>query len=345
MKAIVYTQYGPPEVLHLKEIEKPCPKDNEILIRVSASPVNYGDLLARNFGNIKSAEFNMPKPFLLLSRVAFGLKKPKKTILGSELSGKVEATGKDVKKFKVGDEVFAYTGMKMGSNAEYICMSEDGMVAVKPSNMTFEEASALPYGGIMALSLLEKAHIQKGHKILINGASGGIGSVALQLAKHYGAEVTGVCGTPRLESVRSLGADKVIDYTKEDFTKNGEKYDLIFDILGRSSFQKCKGSLTTNGRYLLASFKTKQLFQMLWTSLFNSKKVICALASEKPENLIIIKELAETIKIKTLIDRCYTLEKASEAHKYIEEGHAHGKVIINMLCNKENRAIIKLIQI
>jgi NADPH:quinone reductase-like Zn-dependent oxidoreductase len=197
--------------------------------------------------------------------------------------------------------------------------------------MSFEEASALPYGGIMALSLLEKAHIQKGQKVLINGASGGIGSAALQLAKHYGAIVTGVCGKLRMDSVRMLGADKVIDYTQEDFTKNGEKYDLIFDILGRSSFKNCKDSLTPNGRYLLASFKTKQLFQMLWTSLFGSKKVVCALANENPENLIVIKELAEAGKIKIIIDRRYTLETASEAHKYIEEGYARGKVVINVL--------------
>ena len=314
----------------MKEVEKPSPKDNEILIRVCATPVNYGDLTARNFGNMTSAEFNMPMFLLFPAKLSFGLKKPKKGILGSELSGKVEATGKNVKKFKVGDEVFAYTGMKMGANAEYICMSEHGVVAIKPNNMTFEEASALPYGGIMALALLEKAHIQKGQKVLINGASGGIGSAALQLAKHYGAVVTGVCGTPRIESVYLLGADKVIDYTREDFTKNGEKYDLIFDILGRSSFKNCKGSLTPNGRYLLASFKTKQLFQMLWTSLFGSRKVICALASENPENLNIIKELAEAGKFKTVLDRCYKLEETAEAHRYVEEGKAKGKVVLKI---------------
>lgn len=330
MKAMVVTKYGPPEVLQLREVEKPSPGDNEVLIEVHATPVNFGDLMARNFANISPSEFNMPAPLWLLSRMVFGFKKPRKTILGAELAGKIEAIGKCVKEFKPGDEVFAYCGMNMGANAEYLCMPEDGMVAIKPATMTFEEASAVPYGGIMALSLLRKADIKRGQKVLINGASGGIGSLALQLAKNYGAEVTAVCGTPRLEYVRSLGADKVIDYTREDFTRNGEQYDLIFDILGRSSFSRCKNSLTPNGCYLLASFKMKQLFQMLWTSIIGGRKVICAFADEKPEDLVLLKELVEKGKIKTVIDRYFPLEQTAEAHRYVEAGLKEGHVIITV---------------
>jgi NADPH:quinone reductase-like Zn-dependent oxidoreductase len=331
MKAIVYTEYGSPDVLQLKEIAKPAPKDNEILVKVHATPINYGDLTARNFAHLSPSEFNMPMPLWLPARLSFGWNKPKINILGSELAGEVEAVGKDVKKFKPGDQVFAYLGMNMGANAEYVCLSEDGTVALKPVNLTYEEASTLPYGAVMALSLLQKANIQPGQKVLINGASGGIGSIALQLAKHFGAKVTGVCGTPRLEYVKSLGADKVIDYTKDDFTRSGETYDLIFDILGRSSFSRCKNSLKPNGIYLLASFKTKALVQMLLTSRAgNGKKVICALATEKPESLVFIKELAEAGKIKSFIDKCYPLEQTAEAHRYVEKGHKQGNVVITL---------------
>jgi len=201
-------------------------------------------------------------------------------------------------------------------------------VAIKPANMTYEEAAAVPYGGIMASSILRKVNIQSGQKVLINGASGGIGSLAVQLAKYFGAKVTGVCSTPRLEYVKSLGADKVIDYTKEDFTKNGERYDVIFDILGKSSFSRCKSSLTQNGRYLLASFKMRHLVQMLRT--FGSKKVICAFASEKVKDLVFLKELAEAGKIKSVIDRCYPLEQTAEAHRYVEKGHKKGNIVITV---------------
>jgi NADPH:quinone reductase-like Zn-dependent oxidoreductase len=335
MKAIVYTKYGSPDVLQLKEVETPVPKDNEILIRVCATPVNYGDITARNFRNIPPREFNMPILLWFPARIAFGLRKPKNSILGSEFAGEIEAIGKDVKKFRKGDQVFGYLGMKMGANAEYLCMPENGMLGIKPANMNYEEASAVPYGGIMALSLLRKVSMQSGHKVLINGASGGIGSMALQLAKYYGAEVTGVCSTPRLNYVRSLGADKVIDYTKEDFTKNGERYDLIFDILGRNSFSRCKGSLTKNGRYLLASFKMGKLVQMLWTSMIGSKKVICVLASENPKDMILLKELVEAGKIKSIIDRCFPLQQAAEAHRYVEKGNKKGNVVITLEHNNK----------
>jgi len=329
MKAIVFTEYGTPDVLHLKEVAKPSPKDNEILVKVHATPVNYGDLTARNFANLTSSEFNMPAPLFLPVRMSFGWNKPKINILGSELAGEVEELGKDVAKFKAGDQVFAYLGMNMGANAEYVCILEAGTVAFKPVNLSYEEAATLPYGAVMATSLLGKANIQRGQKVLINGASGGIGSMAVQLAKHFGAEVTGVCGTPRLEFVKSLGADKVIDYTKEDFTQNGETYDLIFDILGRSSFSRLNRSLKPNGIYLLASFKMKALLQMLWTSITGSKqKVICAFANETAESLVFVKKLVEEGKIKAIVDKSFPMEQAAEAHRYVEGGHKQGNVVI-----------------
>jgi len=334
MKAIVYTEFGQPDVLQLKEVPKPAPKEDEVLIRVHATPVSYGDLTARNFKNITAREFNMPLPLLLPTRMYFGFSKPKINILGSEFAGEVEAVGKDVTRFKAGDAVMGYLGQRMGAYAEYLCMPEDGSLAIKPANMSYAEAAAVPYGAIIARSLLRKGNIQPGHKVLINGASGGIGSAAVQLAKSYGAEVTGVCSTARLEYVKSLGADRVIDYTKEDFTKNGETsgptYDLIFDVLGKSSFVKCKNSLKPNGIYFLASFKTKALFQMLWTKMIGSKKVVCTLSSERPEDLVFVKELVEAGKFKSIIDRTYQMEQAAEAHRYAESGLKRGPVIITV---------------
>jgi NADPH:quinone reductase-like Zn-dependent oxidoreductase len=334
MKAIVYTEYGPPDVLQLKEVDKPTPKDNEILIRVYATSVNIGDIWARNFKAISPRKFSMPLPFWLPARMYFGFNKPKVNILGSEFAGEIESVGKDVKLFRVGDPVFGYRGQKLGANAEYLCMAENGLVTIKPANMTYEEAAAVPYGALTALNLLRTVNTHasmrsmRGQKVLINGASGGIGSAAVQLAKYFGAEVTGVCATPRLQFVKALGADQVIDYTKEDFTQNGETYDLIFDIMGKSSFSRCKNSLKQNGRYLLASFKMKQLFQMLWTSIKGGKKVVCALSFEQPKDLIFIKELAEMGKIRTIIDRCYPMEQIVEAHRYVENGHKKGNVVI-----------------
>jgi len=330
MKAVTYTEYGPPDVLQLKDFPKPVPKDDEILVRVRATPVNYGDLTARNFANLTSSQFNMPALLYLPARMAFGWKKPKTNILGSELAGEVEAVGKAVAKFKPGDQVFAYVGMKMGANAEYACLSETGTVALKPANLTYDEASTLPYGSVMAASLLRKVPLKARQKVLINGASGGIGSLAVQLAKHFGAEVTGVCSTPRLEYVESLGADKVIDYTREDFTQNGETYDLIFDVLGRASFSSAKHSLKPKGTLLFASFKMKQLFQMLRTSITGGKRVICAIASEKVDDLVFIKELTEAGEIKTIIDKRYPLEQTAEAHRFVETGNKKGSVVITI---------------
>ena len=331
MKAIVCEKYGPPDVLQLKEVGKPTPKDNEILIKVYATTVNFGDITARNFKSISPSKFSMPMPLWLPTRIMFGFRIPRKKILGSEFAGEIEAVGKDVKLFKEGDQVFGYRGPSFGANAEYLCMPEDGLVAINPANMTYEEAAGVPYGAITALNLLRKVNIQSGQKVLFNGASGGIGSHAVQLAKsHFWAEVTGVCSTTKLELVKSLGADKVIDYTKEDFTKSGETYDPIFDILGKSSFSRCKSSLSQNGRYLLASFGMRQLFQMLWTKIQGSKKIICALSLEKTKDLIFIKELIEAGEIISIIDRRYPLEQIVEAHRYVEKGHKKGNVVITL---------------
>jgi len=330
MKAIVYTEYGKPDVLRLGEIDKPSPKNNEILIRIRAASVNVGDLWARNFKEITPGRFSMPAPLWLPSRLFFGWSKPKINILGSEFAGDVEGVGRDVKRFKKGDPVFGYRGQNMGANAEYLSVPEDGLVAVKPATMGYEEAAAVPYGALTALSLLGRVNLKSGQKVLVNGASGGIGSAAVQLAKYFGAEVTGVCSTPRLGFVRSLGADKVIDYTREDFTQNGETYDLIFDIMGKISFSRCKGSLNPNGACLFASFKMKQVFQMLWTSITGGKKVICALSGEKLEDLIFIKELVEAGKIKTIIDRRFPMEQTAESHSYIESVHKNGMIIITV---------------
>jgi NADPH:quinone reductase-like Zn-dependent oxidoreductase len=331
MKAIVYTEYGGPNVLRLKEVEKPSPKDNEVLIKVHSVSVNYGDIIARNFKNVSPKQFNMPFLFWILSRFGFGLNKPKKIILGNSFAGEVEGTGKDVTLYKKGDTVFGYTGENMGAYAEYLCIPENGILAAKPSNINFEEASAIPYGTIMALNLLRKTNIRKGQRVLVLGASGCIGSVAIQLTKHYfGAEVTGVCSTEGIEYVRNLGADKVIDYKKEDFTKSGETYDLIFDILGKGSFSKIKASLKQNAIYFSVSFKTKKVFQMLWTSIMGGKKVMCALAVPKPEDLIFIKDLVEGGKMKSIVDKCFPLEKAAEAHRYMESGNNKGSIIITI---------------
>jgi NADPH:quinone reductase-like Zn-dependent oxidoreductase len=328
MKAIIFTEYGSPDVLQLAEIPKPTPKDNEILVRVRATPVNYGDLTARDFAH---AAFNMPAPLYLPARMTFGWNKPKINILGSELAGDVEAVGSQVTKFKPGDAVFAYVGMNMGANAEYICLPENGMIAIKPANLDYAEAATLPYGAIMAASLLKKANLRPGKKILVNGASGGIGAMAVQLAKHhYGAQVTGVCGAARMEYVKTLGADKVIDYKKQDFTQSGETYDVIFDILGRISFARAKQSLKPDGILLYASFKGRALWDMLWTSIFSRQKAICSLADENIESLELVRRLAEAGKIKAMVDKRFPLEQAGEAHRYIEAGHRQGNVVITI---------------
>jgi NADPH:quinone reductase-like Zn-dependent oxidoreductase len=276
----------------------------------------------------------MPLLFWLFAKIAFGIRKPRNKILGSQFSGQIEAVGEDVKpgSWKVGDQVFGYTSQSMKTYAEYITLPEDGILSLKPSNMNFEEAAVLPYGGIMALTLLrDKVNLQPGKKILINGASGGIGSATVQLAKsQFGANVTGVCGSPRLDFVKSLGADQVIDYTKEDFTESGETYDIIFGGLGRKSFSKVKNSLNPNGYYVLTSFKMRQLGQMLRTKLFGNKKVICVLLPETGKDLREVKKLIEEGKLKAFIDESFPFEQMAEAHRYIEEGHHKGHVAITL---------------
>ncbi len=331
MKAIIYKEYGGPDVLHLQDVEKPGPKGNEVLVRVHAVSVNYGDIIARNFKNLPAREFNMLSLFRIMALFGFGFSNPKKQILGNTFAGVVEMVGKDVKQFRVGEQVFGYTGETMGAYAEYLCIPEDGIIDAKPTHLTYEEAAAVPYGATMALCLLKKVNIQEGQRVLIIGASGAIGSAAVQLAvHHFGAEVTGVCSTQGIEYVKSLGAVRVIDYKKEDFTKNGESYDLIIDILGKGSFSKYRASLRQKGIYMPVSFKTGKLLQMLRTSRGGGKRVICALATPSQEDLVFIREFLEDRKLKPVIDQIFPLEEASEAHRYVEAGNKKGNVVLTV---------------
>jgi 2-desacetyl-2-hydroxyethyl bacteriochlorophyllide A dehydrogenase len=328
MKAVVWTQYGSPDVLQLQEVEKPTPKNDEVLIKIYATTVTSGDCEMRGLSGALW--------YTLLMRAYVGLKTPKRiTILGMELAGEVESVGKDVELFKAGDQVFAATGfVDIGTCAEYICLpakSEDGVVAIKPSNMTYEEAAAVPVGGLEALHFLRQANIQNGQKVLINGAGGTIGSFAIQLAQYFGAEVTGVDSTGKLDMLRSIGADHIIDYTQEDYTQNGQTYDVIFDVIGKSSFSRSIKSLNPNGRYLLANPRLLQMVRGRWTTMSSSKKVIVGPASRKTEDLIFLKELIEAGRIKSVIDRSYPLRDTAEAHRYVETGQKKGHVVITVV--------------
>ena len=324
MKAIICTKYGPPEVLQLKEIEKPTPKDNEVLIKIYATTVTTAD------SNIRGFVF-VPAGFGFLPRIMFGLRKPKINIFGTELAGEIEAIGKDVRIFKESDQVFGMPGSSFGAYAEYICLPEEGALAIKPVNMTYEEAAAVPFGAHTALFFLrDKGNVQSGQKILINGASGGVGTYAVQLARYYGAEVTGVCSTTNLELVKSLGANKVIDYTKEDFTKNGETYDIIYDTVGKTSFSDCKKLLKQKGLYLAGAGGLLEFVQMGWTSMIGNKKILAGQVPERKEDLIFLKELIEAGKLKAVIDRRYPLEEIVEAHRYVDKGHKKGNVVITV---------------
>jgi NADPH:quinone reductase-like Zn-dependent oxidoreductase len=322
MKAIVCSKYGPPEVLLLKEVEKPMPKDNEVLIRIHATTVTSGDVRLRSF--------TWAPWFWLPGRIMYGLRKPRKTIPGNELAGEIESVGKDVTRFRKGDQVFGIIWETSfgGANAEYKCLPEDG-AAIKPANMTYEEAASVPIGGLTALVLLRKGKIQSGQKVVIIGASGSVGTFAVQLARYFGAEVTGVCSTTNIEMVESLGADKVVDYTKEDFTKGGQTYDIIFDAVMKTSFSRCKRSLKQRGTYITVDYP---LLTAFWTSIVGSRKVVFGIAN-KIEDLIFLGELIEAGKLKSVIDRCYPLEQIVEAHRYVDQGHKKGNVVITVVHN------------
>jgi NADPH:quinone reductase-like Zn-dependent oxidoreductase len=322
MKAVICTKYGPPDVLKLEEIGKPTPRDNEVLIRIRAATVTMGDCEIRGF--------RMPLWIWLPARIGFGFRGPRRKILGQELAGEVAAVGRDVKLFGKGDQVFAATGFNLGAYAEYTCLPEDGALATKPVNTTYEEAATVPTGGLTALHFLRKAKIQSGQKVLINGAGGSIGTLAIQLAKHFGAEVTGVDSTGKLDMVKSIGADHVIDYTKEDFTASGESYKVIFDVVGKSSFSRSIVSLKPGGRYLLANPGLAQMARGSFTSRTSNRKVVFGQPEEKAEDLAFLRGLIETHGVRPVVDRAYTLDRIVEAHRYVESGRKKGNVVITV---------------
>jgi NADPH:quinone reductase-like Zn-dependent oxidoreductase len=326
MKAVVTTGYGPPEVLQIQEVEKPSPKDDEVLIRIHATTVTAGDCEMRHL--------KLPLGYQLILRMGFGIRRPRNKIPGTEVAGEIEAVGERVTEFKVGDPVFGSTGMTFGAVAEYICLPEkpgnmEGGVTRKPANMTLEEAATVPFGGRDALHFLRLGNIQSGQKILINGAGGSIGIFAVQLAKYYGAEVTAIDSGPKLDMLLSLGADHVIDYTKEDFAENGEVYDVIFDVIGKISFPRSKNSITEDGTYLLAN-PVSQMTQALWARMRSNNNVIMQTASGTIADLVFLRELIEEGKIRTYIDRTYPLEEIVEAHRYVERGGKLGNVVITV---------------
>lgn len=317
MKAAVYMQYGEPAVLQVKQVEKPIPGKNEILLRIKATAVNSGDWRLRK-----------ADPFAV--RFIFGLIRPKINILGSVFSGEIESVGEDVKQFKVGDFVFGHTDMSFGAYAEYKSLPENGSIALKPANISHKEAAVIPFGGVAALHFIKKAAIKPGQKVLVVGASGAVGSAAVQLAKSFGANVTGVCSTTNIALVKSIGADKVIDYTKEDFTRNGETYDVIFDALKAISVSRSLKSLNKNGIMILSAAGMSEMLQGVWISMTSSKKVMTGVISHTAADIIFLQGLIEAGKLKPVIDRTYSLEQIAEAHAYVEKGHKKGNVAIEV---------------
>ena len=323
MKAIVCPKYGPPEVLQLTEVAKPIPKDNEVLVEIYATTVTVADCRTRGF--------NVPSAVWLHARLFLGLTKPKRPILGVELAGEIESTGKDVTLFRKGDSVFAATLTNFGGYAEYKCLPENGPIAIKPANITYEEAAAIPVGARTALHFLKKGNIKHGQKVVVYGASGSVGTYAVQLARHFGAEVTGICSTANLGLVKSLGADRVIDYTKADYIQKLEMYDIIFIAVDKWPFSFCNQYLKKNGVYLNVTMPVKSL-SMLWTSMTTQKKIIVGHnPPEKAEDLVFLKRLVEESIIKPVIDKKYPLDQIIEAHRYVDQGHKKGNVVITVI--------------
>jgi NADPH:quinone reductase-like Zn-dependent oxidoreductase len=322
VKAIVCRRYGSPDVLEVRDVPKPTAKDDEILIKVRATTVTSGDWRVRS-GTV-------PRGFGVLAPLALGISGPRQPILGTELAGDVESVGKNVRRFKVGDPVFAFTGTRMGCYVEYKCIPESGPVALKPANLTYEESAALSFGGATALVFLRKGGIQKGDKVLVNGASGGVGTAAVQLAKHFGAEVTGVSSAANLELVKSLGADKVIDYNTEDFTRGGEVYDIIIDAVGTAPFARSGAALKDGGRLLLVLGTLSDTVFAPWVSMTTRKRVIAGVANETPENVRVIAQLAGAGALRPVIDRRYSFGEIVEAHRYVDAGHKRGNVVIRV---------------
>jgi NADPH:quinone reductase-like Zn-dependent oxidoreductase len=320
MKAVVYERYGSPDVLQIKDIPTPAPKDKEVLIRTVATTVTSADWRVRSL--------SAPTGFGYLMRLAFGVSRPRQPILGSELAGVIEAVGKRVTRFKVGDPVFAFSDVAMGCHAQYKCMAEDGMVALKPSTLTFEEAAALSFGGTTALSFIRRAHLTRGERVLVNGASGAVGTAFVQLARHFGADVTGVCSTANLALVTSLGASHVIDYTQEDFTKSAETYDVIVDTAGTAPFPRCKASLKEGGRLLLVLAGLPAMLQAPWVSMTSGRKVIAGPVAVRADDLHVLASLAEAGEFTPVIDRRYPFDQIVEAHRYVDTGRKRGNVVV-----------------
>ena len=330
MKAVVYTEFGSPDVLRTGEVPRPEPRRGEVLVRVRAAGVNFGDIMARSFRSVTPRGFNMPFLFWLFAKMAIGWRKPRVRVLGNEFAGDVVSAGRDVTRFKPGDAVFGYTGERFGAHAEFISLPENAAVALKPANLAYDEATVIPYGALMALALLRRVDLRPGRRILVNGASGGIGSAAVQIAKRLGADVTAVCGGPRLAYVRALGADRAIDYAEEDFTRGSDTYDVVLDVLGRAPISRVKRVLTPRGVLLCASFKSRHLLAMARTSFSRGRRVVCALAPGGLKDMLAVRELAEAGAVRAILDKRFPMEEAAEAVRYLESGRAEGKVALVM---------------